>query len=317
MDAIFTRREGHPEFSVVIASYFEEKSIEEFHQRLSKTMESTERSYEIIFTNDGSTDRTWDKLKVIFDNDPNVSTIINFYRNYGQGAAMLAGYKEAAGENIVFLDSDLQLDPEEFPNLLAEFDKDMDVVTGYRNVRKDSLFRIVPSLIANAISRRVTGKNIRDIGCTFKIIRGGLLRAFDAGPFKPWSTLHVIRHATRIAEVPVNHHPRKHGKSGYTFAKLYKTNMDNIVQLSQNPFQILSFLCLLFASLFIVRVLFSWAFPDSAFLNEVTPGLILNAVAISTLLIIGVLSMVGEFVIRNFVASSKDPLYIIREIHRK
>lgn len=307
----------YPEFSAVIACYYEEKSIDEFYQRLSKTLASVDRTYEIIFTNDGSTDRTWDRLKSIYDNDPTVSTIINFYRNYGQGAAMLAGYREATGKNIIFLDSDLQLDPEEFPALLAEFDKDMDIVTGYRKVRKDSLFRILPSLIANAISRRVTGKNIRDIGCTFKIIRGDLLRAFEAGPFKPWSTLHVIRHATRIAEVPVNHHPRKHGKSGYTFAKLYRKNMDNIVQVSQSPFQILSLLSFLFAALFFIRVLFSWVFPSSAFLNEITPGLILNAVAISTLLIIGVLSMIGEFVIRNFVASNRDPLYIIREIHRK
>ena len=311
------KEQSGPEFSVVIACYFEEKSIEEFYQRLSKTMESVNRSYEIIFTNDGSTDRTWEKLKTIFSQNPNVSTVINFYRNYGQAAAMLAGYREATGENIVFLDSDLQLDPEEFPLLLDAFDQDMDIATGYRTVRKDSLFRRLPSLVANTISRKVTGKQLKDLGCTFKIIRGDLLRAFEAGPFKPWSTLHVIRHASRIAEVPVSHHPRKHGKSGYTFRKLFKTNMDIIVQLSQSPFQILSFLCIIFAAFFSLRVIFSWAFPNFAFLEEITTGLLLNAITVFAFVIVGVLCVIGELVIRNFVNLNRDPLYIIREIHKQ
>lgn len=301
------------EFSVVIACYFEEQSIDEFHERLSKTMESTGRSYEIVFTNDGSTDGTWGKLQSIFEKDPKVSTIINFYRNYGQGAAMLAGYREAQGKNIVFLDSDLQLDPEEFPKLLEEFDKDMDVVTGYRRNRQDSILRTMPSMVANAIMRKVSGKRLKDFGCTFKIIRGDLLRAFEAGPFKPWSTVHVLEHASRIAEVPVSHHPRKYGSSGYTFSKLLNTNMDNIVRLSQRPFQFLGFVCLLFAAFFVLRVLFAWTYPDASLLSEVTPGLLLNAIVIGTLIILGILSLIGEFVIRNFGVLKQDPQYIIRE----
>ncbi len=305
------------EFSVVIACYFEEPSIQEFYKRLSTTLESLGRSYEIIFTNDGSTDGTWEALKTIFDNDPRVSTIIDLYRNYGQGAAMLAGYREARGKNIVFLDSDLQLDPEEFPLLLVEFDKGMDIVTGYRKNRRDSFFRTIPSRIANMIMRIASERKLKDFGCTFKIFRGDLLRAFEAGPFKPWSTVDVIRHASRIGEVPVNHHPRKYGKSGYTFAKLLRTHTDSIVRLSHRPFQLLSLICLISALFFMTRILVSILIPDLKFVEEVTAGLVINAVFISTLLIISVLCIIGEFVIRNFGVLQQDPQYIVREMKKR
>ena len=93
--------------------------------------------------------------------------------------------------------------------------------------------------------------------------------------------------------------------------------MDNLVQLSQNPFQILSLICLTAAACFMLRVLFSWVFPDVVFLDQITMGLLLNAIVICTLLIVGILSLVGEFVIRSFTVLTKDPLYIIREIHKK
>ena len=301
------------DFSVVVACYFEEKSIDEFHERVSKTLEATGRSYELIFTNDGSTDDTWSKLKAIYESDPAVFLVQSLYRNYGQLAAMLAGYREARGKHVVFLDSDLQLDPEDFPKLLEEFDKDMDLVTGYREHRKDSVFRTVPSLLANRLMRKVSGKKLRDFGCTFKIIRGDLLRAFEAGPFRPWSMVRVISHATRIAEVPIKHHARKYGSSGWTFSKLFKMFMDNLVQLTQRPFQFLGLVCLLIASIFTVRVLLAWTFPGAKVLSEVTPGLILNAIVIGGLIIVGILSLIGEFVIRSFGVLAQDPIYIVRE----
>jgi len=305
------------EFSVVIACYFEEHSIEEFHQRLTTSMQQSGRSFEIIFTNDGSTDRTWEKHKAIFEKDPHVSTIINFYRNYGQGSAMLAGICEARGENIIFIDSDLQFDPEDVLKLIPEFGPDVDVVTGYRQMRKDSLFRILPSKIANVIMRKVSGKHLKDFGCTFKIFRGDLLRAFESGPFKPWSTVYVLAHASKIVEIPLAHHPRRYGKSGYTFAKLLRTHMDNLARLSHRPFQYLSLITAVCGAILALRVLFSWVFPGASVLGQITPGLILNAIAISTLAILAVLCAIGEFSVRNFLVLQQDPQYIIREMYQR
>ena len=145
-----------PEFSVIITCYYEEKSIEEFYTRLSGTLESTGRSYEIVFVNDGSTDKTFDRLQSIFDKDPHVRVIMDLFSNAGQGCAITAGITEARGRHFVFMDSDLQLDPEDFPLLLAEFDKGADIVTGWRKERHDSLSRVIPSKLANVIMRRVS-----------------------------------------------------------------------------------------------------------------------------------------------------------------
>ena len=111
------------EFSVIIACYYEEKSIETFYQRLSDTLKSLNRSYEIIFVNDGSTDKTFEKLTAIFHKDPNVSAVIDLFKNAGQPRAYTAGIVQAKGRAMVFIDSDLQLDPEELPRLVDKYDE--------------------------------------------------------------------------------------------------------------------------------------------------------------------------------------------------
>ena len=137
----------NPELSAIISCYYEEKSIDEFYERLSKSLNSTKRSYEIIFVNDGSTDRTFEKQKQIFEKDAHVRVIIDFFKNAGQSAAMTAASIYARGKILFFSDSDLQLDPMELNLLLTEFDKGYDVVSGYRKSRKDSLLRILDSCI--------------------------------------------------------------------------------------------------------------------------------------------------------------------------
>lgn len=305
-----------PEFSVIISCYYEEKSIEEFYTRLSKAMNSLNRSYEIVFVNDGSTDKTFEKLKMIFDKDPHVTTIIDLFKNAGQAAAITAGITHARGKNFVLLDSDLQLDPEELPLLVKEFDKGLDIVSGYRKNRKDSIFRIIPSKIANLIMRKVSKSDFTDFGCTFKIINAKLVRGFDLGPYKPLHLANIIAHAQRYVEVPVTHHRRKYDKSGWTFKKLFAYNMDNIVCLSERPFQVIGVLCFFFAFLFIMRIVLSVVF-DFSILSEVTPGLLLNAVIITSLVIISILCFIGEYVIRNFVYLQKYPAYVIRELFQK
>ena len=304
------------EFSVVVSCYFEERSIEEFHARLSAALQALGRTHEMIFVNDGSTDATFAKLKAIFDADPHVHAVIDLMKNSGQANAKTPGVLAARGKAIILMDSDLQLDPEELPSLVAKYDEGYDLVSGYRTERRDSLFRKLPSLIANIIMRKASKSNLCDFGCTYKIYDGRLVRAFAFSPFKPWRSVPVIAMAGRIAEVPVAHHPRKYGKSGWTFQKLFKYNMENLVNLSERPFQLLSLGCFLLALLFIVRILLAWSFHFSV-LDQVTPGLLLNVMVMCFLVTLAVLCAIGEFVIRNFLFLQNRPQYIIREILTK
>lgn len=304
--------ESDIEFSVCIACYYEEKSIDEFYGRLSTTLQSLNRSYEIIFVNDGSLDGTWEKLKAIFARDPRVHAVLDLFKNSGQQAAATAALNESRGKALVFIDSDLQLAPEELPRLVVEYDRGFDLVTGYRENRKDSLFRIVPSKLANMIMRRASHSNLRDFGCTFKIFNAVLVRAFNAGPLNLLNSVEMISKIDRIAEVPVTHYPRRYGKSGWTFTKLMKYNMDNVVILSERPFQIVGLLCLAATILLALRVVLYQFFPIPI-LSSVNSGLLLNAIIIALLVNVALLSTIGEFAIRSFFKHKATPLYIVRE----
>jgi glycosyltransferase involved in cell wall biosynthesis len=300
------------EFSVLITCYYEEKSIDEFYARLSATLGSLNRSYEIIFVNDGSRDGTWEKLKEIFAKDPHVHAVIDLFKNSGQQAAATAALNESRGSALVYIDSDLQLTPEELPVLVAEYDRGFDLVTGYRKNRKDSLFRIIPSFLANIVMRHASHSNLRDFGCTFKIVNAVPVRAFHFGPQHAISFVEVISKIDRIAEVPVTHYPRRYGGSGWTFAKLLKYNTDNIVILSERPFQAIALFCLIFALLLVVRVPL-YRFYPVMILSTVTNGLLLNAIVVGLLVNVALLSVVGEFAIRSFFAHRGLPQYIVRE----
>jgi glycosyltransferase involved in cell wall biosynthesis len=303
-----------PEFSAVISCYFEEKSIDEFHARLSAAFEALGRPYELLFVNDGSTDGTWEKLKAIYARDPHVYGIIDFFKNAGQQAAVTAAICEARGRAFVLMDSDLQLDPAELPLLVAEYDQGCDLVTGYRKNRKDSLFRVVPSKIANMIMRAASHSTIRDFGCTFKIYNGALIRAFHLGPRHIFSNVDLIAKLNRCAEVPITHYPRRYGKSGWTFRKLWQYNMENIMKLSQRPFQVLAGLCMLTSIVFVLRIFLGFAF-DFRVMDQVSNGLLLNVLVVALLVLLAVLSVLGEFTVRSFVLLQRAPLYAIREKH--
>jgi undecaprenyl-phosphate 4-deoxy-4-formamido-L-arabinose transferase len=316
VEKLAEREEPEVDLSVIITCYFEEQSIDVFYERLSNTLKSLDRSYEIIFINDGSTDRTFEKLRRIFDSDKRVTAVIDLFKNTGQANAKTPGIMIAKGKAMVAIDSDLQLDPEELPRLVSEYDKGYDMVTGYRKKRNDTLFRKLPSKLANVVMRKASGTKLRDFGCTFKIYDMRLVHGFEFGPFKPWKSVPVIAQAGRIAEVPVSHHPRPFRKSGWTFRKLFAYNMENLVNLSERPFQILGVLCLGIALAGILRLAAEMIFPISI-LPIVTPGLLLNVIVIGFLAILAELAAIGEFVIRNFVKLQNSPAFIIREIYER
>ncbi len=303
-------------FSVIIACHYEEKSIMEFYERLSATLKNLNKSYEIIFINDGSTDRTFELLKEIFHKDQNVKKVINFFKNAGQGAAITAGITHSRGKHFILMDSDLQLAPEDLPKLVIEFDNGYDIVSGFRKNRKDSINRTLPSKIANFIMRKLSKSNLTDFGCTFKIYRGELIRAFNYGPLKLFNPVYVIAQAQKCKEIPVSHFPRKYGKSGWTFKKLMDFNMENLMGLISRAFQIIGFWSIIIAVLLVIRVIIDWFYYFKIFQN-VYNGLLLIVILFSMFVTLKMLCLIGEYVVRIFSLSQKNPKYIIKEIIKR
>ncbi|MCS6876472.1 MAG: glycosyltransferase family 2 protein, partial [Aquificaceae bacterium] len=200
--------------SVVIPAYNEEENIPLLYQKLKEVLQNLEGEYEIIFVDDGSTDRTWEKLKEIAQKDKRVK-LIRFKKNYGQTAAMYAGFQHASGKVIISMDADLQNDPEDIPRLLEKIQEGYDIVSGWRKDRKDPfLSRRLPSMVANWIISRVTGVKLHDYGCTLKAYRADIIKRLelygDMHRFLPALTKNL---GAKVTELPVKHHPRAFGKS--------------------------------------------------------------------------------------------------------
>ena len=304
------------EFTVVVACFREEHTVVDFHRRLSATLAALGRTSEIVFVNDGSDDSTWERLVGIFESDPRVGAIVDLFRNSGQAAAITAGIVEARGSHLVFLDSDLQLDPEDLPRLVEAFDRGADVVSGFRMTREDDAWRRVASRLGNAVLRRASGAPLRDFGCTFKIMNGAMVRAFGLGPAKPARLPHLMAAAGRCVEVPVSHHPRPHGRSGWTFSRLFAYNLENVLDLSDRPFQILGASLFALAALVVVRVVLG-PFFSVRILPEVSGGLLLNALVAGILLVLALFASVGEYVMRAYRMLQGRPAYIVRTVKRR
>jgi glycosyltransferase involved in cell wall biosynthesis len=186
-------------------------------------------TYEVIFINDGSTDRSAAVLEDMAKKDRNVKLVM-FRRNFGQTAAMSAGIDYASGEIIVFLDSDLQNDPNDIGALIKKIEEGYDVVSGWRKDRHDNLIsRKLPSWMANSLISRVTGIRLHDLGCSLKAYRSELLKQVNLyGEMHRFIPVHASWIGARITEIPVMHHARKYGSSKYGIKRSYKVLLDLI-----------------------------------------------------------------------------------------
>jgi dolichol-phosphate mannosyltransferase len=198
-----------PALSVVVPVFNEEENMSILQTELHAALAG--RDYEIIFVDDGSTDRTFDQVAPA----PNVR-VIRFERNTGQSAAIYAGLQTAKGVTAVLIDGDLQNDPADIPRLLAEIERGADLVCGYREKRKDTLVKRITSRIANFVRSRFVKDYVRDTGCTLKAMRRECIAALV--PFKGMHRFipALIRAAGyRLVEIPVHHRPRRFGRSKY------------------------------------------------------------------------------------------------------
>lgn len=216
--------------SIVIPVYNEEKSLKPLYERIKGVCGVLDKEYEIIFIDDGSRDKSFDILEEIAQGDKNVK-LIKFKKNFGQTAALSAGFERAKGEIIIPIDADLQNDPRDIPKLLAKLDEGFDVVSGWRKDRKDDFFsKKFPSQIANSLISFITKIKLHDYGCTLKAYRSEVLRGVNIyGEMHRFLPAYAARQGAAIAEIPVNHFPRKFGKTNYGVSKTFKVILDLLV----------------------------------------------------------------------------------------
>ena len=224
--------------SVVIPVYNEEANLPTLFARLYPVLDALGRKYEIIFTNDGSADRSIELLKAQHALRPDVTKVIDFNANYGQHMAIMAAFERVRGNVIITLDADLQNPPEEIPKLIALMDAGHDYVGGYRLERQDSLFRTYASKVINGVRRATTSIEMTDQGCMLRAysraVIDAIVRSGAINTFIPALAYSFAGHPT---EVGVKHEERHAGVSNYTFYKLVRLNFDLITGFSLAPLQ--------------------------------------------------------------------------------
>lgn len=215
-----------PEVSVVVPAYEEEASIPTVIPHFLEILKGQRRSFELIVVNDGSRDKTGELLDELAASEP-LMKVIHFARNFGQTAAMMAGFWAARGSIVVPLDSDGQNPPEEIERLCDELEKGYDVVSGWRKNRQDSWHRTLVSRIANGIISRITDVKLHDYGCTLKAYRASMIK--DArlyGEMHRFIPVYASMHGAKIKEVVVDHKAREHGSSKYGYGRILKVALD-------------------------------------------------------------------------------------------
>jgi glycosyltransferase involved in cell wall biosynthesis len=213
--------------SVVIPAYNEEGNVPILYEKLKKVLDGLGQDYEIIFVDDGSNDGTYQRLKQLAERDSRLK-IIRFKRNYGQTAAMSAGFEHAKGDVIITLDADLQNDPEDIPILLEKLEEGYHIVSGWRKDRKDPfLSRKLPSMVANWLISKITGVHLHDYGCTLKAYRAEVVKDLELfGDMHRFLPALTKRRGAKITEVVVRHHPRMFGKSKYGIGRTVRVLLD-------------------------------------------------------------------------------------------
>jgi undecaprenyl-phosphate 4-deoxy-4-formamido-L-arabinose transferase len=307
-----------PVLSIVIPVYNEESNLPVLFQRLYPVLDGLGRSYEVIFTNDGSADRSLELLRAQFHARPEVTRVVDFNANYGQHMAIMAAFERVRGEVIVTLDADLQNPPEEIPKLLALIDAGHDYVGGYRLNRQDSLFRTLASKLINVVRSKTTSIEMTDQGCMLRAYGRPIIEAIvRSGAINTFIPALAYSFSGNPAEVGVKHEERHAGVSNYSFYQLIRLNFDLITGFSLAPLQIFTMFAMACSagSFLLVLVLAYYRL----FLNDNTNGVftlfgILFFLISVTMVGIG---LIGEYVGRTYQVVRARQRYHVRELLEK
>jgi len=310
---------GAPAVSAVIPVFNEEANLAELNERTTKALESSGRSWEIVYVDDGSSDRSLDLLTGFALKDPRVR-VVEFNRNYGQHAAVFAGLSQSRGEIVVTLDADLQNPPEEIPRLVAKMEEGFDVVGSVRKDRQDPLFRRIASKLVNRLTRDGSrgAAPMTDYGCMLRAYRRNVVEQIgQCRELSSFIPVLALLYAKKTAEIPVEHAARSRGASKYGLAQLLRLQMDLMTGFSFLPLRLLTGFGALVAvgsfclALFILamRVIKGDAYTQYG---------VFTLFAILFMMVGGLfvgLGVLGEYVGRIYGEVRERPRYVVRKVH--
>ncbi len=306
--------------SVIIPVYNEVENLPALHQALTEALRG--RSYEAVYVDDGSSDGSQAVLERLAHSDRQHVRVVEFRRNFGQTAAIAAGIDHSAGEVVVLIDADLQEDPADIPMLLAKIEEGYDVVSGWRQNRKDAFFtRTLPSRLANGLISRVTGVPLHDYGCTLKAYRREVLQGFHLyGEMHRFIPAYAGAVGARIVEVPVRHRPRLHGKAKYGLERTLKVVLDLftvkfLVSFANKPIYLFGGLgvaldlasFVLLVVIVLRRILYNEHLVRSPLLLMTTMLFILGMQSI-------MMGLIAELLVRTYHESQAKPTYTVRRV---
>ena len=309
------------DLSVVIPVRNEAASLEELLRELTETLGAWGRPYEIIVVDDGSTDESFTILSRLQAIDSRVR-VIRFRRNFGQTAAFSAGFAHARGSLIVTSDGDLQNDPRDIPAMVGKLELGYDIVCGWRKARKDAFFsRLVPSMVANGLISWATGVRLHDYGCSLKAFRADVVK-----PLKLYGEMHrfipaiASEQGVAIAEVEVNHRPRRHGRSKYGISRTVRVILDLVtvkflLSYSTRPLQIfglIGFAMGAAGAAITAYLAYMRMFGNESIANR--PLLTFGVLFFTTGVQLVTVGLLAELMSRTYHESQGKPTYVIRDI---
>jgi glycosyltransferase involved in cell wall biosynthesis len=312
-------RHASVELSVVVPVHDEQENVGPLYDALRHSLEDLGRTYEIVVVDDGSQDETYLRLTRLAAADPRLK-LVELRRNYGQTAAMAAGFDHARGQVIVPMDGDMQNDPADIERLLEKIDEGYDVVSGWRRERKDGFARRLPSRIANWLIGRVTGVRLHDYGCTLKAYRAEIVRETRLyGEMHRFLPALAHQAGARITEIPVSHRPRVSGTSKYGFGRTFKVLLDLLTVKflsvwSTKPSYLFGgsgeLLCL-FGTVFVTWTAYEKIVNGIYVYRQ--PSLIVGVFLFTIGFNLILLGLLAELIVRTHHESQSKPVYLVRE----
>ena len=308
---------ANTKIAIVIPVYNEKENLTTLMHRLISVMQSWGRSYEIIFIDDGSTDNSLEILKELAQKP--VVKIVELTRNYGQHAAILAGFSVSSAEIIITMDADLQNPPEEIPNLVKVMEEgNYDVVGTIRKGRKDSFWRIIPSKIINMVARKITGVSLQDWGCMLRAYRRSVVeRMIQCHEHSTFIPALATVFSKRITEIEVAHEERLGGKSSYPLRKLINLQFDLVAAFSNLPIKLIMYGGILMSLLGVFFGIFL-AIARLAYGARWAAEGIFTLFAV-LFVFVGLqffaLGIIGEYIGRIYREVRKRPEYVIENIY--
>ncbi len=307
-----------PYLSVVIPVYNEEANLEALFARLTKALDALGKSYEILFTNDGSRDHSGAMLREFHRRRPREVRVIDFNGNFGQHMAIMAAFERVRGEVVVTLDADLQNPPEEIGKLVVAIETGHDVVGGYRRNRQDTFFRRYASRLINALRARITHIRMRDQGCMLRAYRRRIVDLIaSSGENTTFIPALAYSYAANPTEVEVEHAARAAGESKYSLYKLIRLNFDLMTGFSVVPLQLFTLFGMVLSVLSGLFV--AYLFIRRLVIGPEAEGVFTLFAILYFLVAVGILGLgiIGEYIGRIYQEVRRRPRFVIREVVEK